>query len=274
MPARQTIEQFIERSAKIHNNKYDYSSVIYKNNTTKVKIVCPKHGPFLVIPKNHSTHGSGCAICGIGAVNYHNHTIKSRITHEEFLIRAKNVHGDRYDYSMCTYTGGKVKMPIICAKHGIFYQHAENHINLKRNCGKCYNETKIGRAGVSGYCATFFQTYPERKDIPAIIYVARMRHKNDDFLKIGITVKDSVKKRYYSKTKNGTIITPLIEQQESLYSAFLKEAQLLATLKPFRYFPNRKFGGYTECFKINKEVISFLESYFNINMSNILENND
>jgi hypothetical protein len=41
-----TKEQFIEKSNKIHNNKYEYSLVEYKNKRTKVKIICSIHGVF------------------------------------------------------------------------------------------------------------------------------------------------------------------------------------------------------------------------------------
>jgi len=53
---------FIEESNLIHNNKYDYSLVDYKNAYTKVKIICPIHGEFLQTPQSH-LNGSGCPIC-------------------------------------------------------------------------------------------------------------------------------------------------------------------------------------------------------------------
>lgn len=271
MASRKTVEQFIAESIKVHGNKYDYSNIAYKNNNSKIEIICPEHGPFSVWAKGHYQRKTGCPICGIGALNYIKHTIKNRKTQEQFLEDAKAVHGDTYDYSMCVYVGGKVKMPIICKKHGIFYQHMEGHINAKQGCRKCYWDSKKGRKGESGYCLMYFQTYPEKKEVPAILYVARMQHKNDDFIKIGITTKESIRKRYYFKTKDGTVITSLVEAPKTLYDAFLEETQLLSVLKPFRYYPNRKFGGYTECVKINDEVIAFLEDYFAINISNLLE---
>lgn len=130
----------------------------------------------------------------------------------------------------------------------------------------------IGRRGVSGYSDQFFIDNPTKKDIPAIVYVVRMQHKNDDFLKIGITKTHSVKERYYNKSKNGTIITPLIEKHDSLFNAFYSEQFLLGALSNYRYYPNRKFGGYTECLKINEYTIKYLEHYFNINISNKIYN--
>lgn len=57
-----TTEQFIEKSNGKHKNKYDYSLVEYKNNSTKIKIICKKHGIFEQIPFNH-LRGCGCPKC-------------------------------------------------------------------------------------------------------------------------------------------------------------------------------------------------------------------
>jgi len=57
-----TKEEFIEKSIKIHGNKYDYSKVVYENHETKVCIICPKHGEFLQKANSH-LNGNGCPIC-------------------------------------------------------------------------------------------------------------------------------------------------------------------------------------------------------------------
>lgn len=58
-----TKEEFIIKSQKIHNNKYDYSKVEYKNRNTKVCIICPIHGEFWQTPAGHLS-GRGCNKCG------------------------------------------------------------------------------------------------------------------------------------------------------------------------------------------------------------------
>lgn len=55
-------DEFKEISSLLHNNKYDYSLTIYKNNHHKVKIICPEHGEFKQIPSNHLS-GKGCQLC-------------------------------------------------------------------------------------------------------------------------------------------------------------------------------------------------------------------
>jgi hypothetical protein len=61
---KQTItqENFIEKCNKVHNNKYDYSSVNYQNCKVKIKIICPEHGIFEQTPDHHS-RGIGCPTC-------------------------------------------------------------------------------------------------------------------------------------------------------------------------------------------------------------------
>jgi len=55
-------ENFIKDAQTVHGRVYDYSKVNYVNNYTKVKIICPKHGEFSMLPKNH-LKGQGCPKC-------------------------------------------------------------------------------------------------------------------------------------------------------------------------------------------------------------------
>jgi very-short-patch-repair endonuclease len=55
---------FVEKSRKIHGNRYDYSeSIITKFRGTKTKIKCLKHGYFFQEPSSHLS-GEGCRKCG------------------------------------------------------------------------------------------------------------------------------------------------------------------------------------------------------------------
>lgn len=57
-----TTEEFIEKSKKVHGEKYIYDNTIYKNSYEKVKIICPIHGEFLQYPHSH-LQGHGCPQC-------------------------------------------------------------------------------------------------------------------------------------------------------------------------------------------------------------------
>ena len=56
-------ETFIEKCKKIHQNKYDYSLVNYKNSKTKVKIICKKCGDVFEQKPNDHIQGHGCPNC-------------------------------------------------------------------------------------------------------------------------------------------------------------------------------------------------------------------
>ena len=119
-----TADQFIERARKIHGDKYDYSKVKYENTDTKVCITCPIHGEFWQTPHHHMM-GIGCPACG--AKQYGT---------EEFIRRAREVHGNKYDYTKTNFTGKKNKVVITCPLHGDFEQLPLNHL-AGRGCPEC-----------------------------------------------------------------------------------------------------------------------------------------
>ena len=87
-----TTEQFIEKAKKIQGDKYDYSKVNYINSQIKICIICPEHGEFWQTPNSH-LQGNGCPIC---ATN--NRSMKQTLTTEQFIEKAKQIHGNKYDY--------------------------------------------------------------------------------------------------------------------------------------------------------------------------------
>lgn len=63
--------------------------------------------------------------------------MSKKLTTEEFIERAKEVHGDKYDYSKVEYVNNRTKVCIICPKHGEFWQIANHHICAKQGCARC-----------------------------------------------------------------------------------------------------------------------------------------
>ena len=125
-----TKEEFVEKARKVHGDKYDYSKVEYKNNSTKVCIICPKHGEFWQTP-NHHLQGHGCKYCK-------NENIRKRCTHNItiFVEKARKVHGEKYDYSKVEYINSHTKVCIICPEHGEFWQTPSMHL-CGNGCPKC-----------------------------------------------------------------------------------------------------------------------------------------
>jgi len=130
-----TQHDFITRSNKIHGNSYDYSLTNYINTMIKVKIICPIHGVFEQAPNKHLS-GHKCPKCQ----NKYQTTF-------EFIQKAKNTHGNRYDYSKSIYVNSEIKIVIICKKHGEFLQLPRSHINGRGcpNCRQSQGENKISK---------------------------------------------------------------------------------------------------------------------------------
>lgn len=118
--------EFIEKSKFIHDDKYDYSKVIFINAYEKVEIICPEHGSFWQAPYSH-VNDHGCPKC-FG-------TFKKST--EDFIKEAIEIHGNKYDYSKVEYSINKNKVEIICPKHGSFFQRPDSHICRENGCPKC-----------------------------------------------------------------------------------------------------------------------------------------
>ncbi len=123
-------EEYIKKARIIHRNKYNYDKTIYVNAKTKVTITCPieGHGDFEKQAESHisKTQPRGCPECG---------KLKNKKA-DSFVDRAKEIHGDKYDYSLVKYTKNNEKVIIICKHHGEFLQTPNNHLE-NHGCPDC-----------------------------------------------------------------------------------------------------------------------------------------
>lgn len=118
-------KRFIKKSREVHGDKYDYSKVDYKHSKIPVKILCKIHGYYNQMPVNH-LQGSGCPKCGS----------TYRMDVEEFVKKARRVHGDLYNYSNVEYKNSKTPIKIFCKIHGYFSQIPAAHLQ-GHGCSKC-----------------------------------------------------------------------------------------------------------------------------------------
>lgn len=138
----ETTSTFINKAISVHGNKYDYSKTFYKNARTKITITCKQHGDFEQMPSQH-IRGQGCVKCGYIAMQS-----KLCNTTDEFIKKAQEIHGSKYDYSSTIYQTKKHKVTIICKIHGQFQQLAYEHLR-GRGCKLCsatnrsYNKKQI-----------------------------------------------------------------------------------------------------------------------------------
>lgn len=115
-------QEFIEKCKNIHNNKYDYSLVDYKNTRTFIKIICPTCGEFEQLAHSH-IQGRGCPKCWL-------------LTTEKFIERSNKIHNNIYNYDKVIIVDNKTKIIINCKEHGYFEQQPRAHLN-GQGCPKC-----------------------------------------------------------------------------------------------------------------------------------------
>lgn len=125
-----TTEEFIEKAKKIHGDKYDYSKAEYAGAKTKLCIICPEHGEFLMKPNSH-LNGQGCPKCG-----FEKRGEAKKSSTKEFIKKAKEIHGNKYDYSKVEYVNNSTKVCIVCPVHGEFWQTPAEHLS-GYGCQKC-----------------------------------------------------------------------------------------------------------------------------------------
>ena len=130
-----TTETVIKKFREVHGVFYDYSKVIFIKTTEKVNIICPIHGEFWQEPHSH-IKGRGCPICG-----KNKKSLSKTYTTDEFIEKAKTVHGEKYNYSKVEYINSKKKIIVTCPIHGDFLIEP-NAFLMGRGCNKCGNSKK------------------------------------------------------------------------------------------------------------------------------------
>lgn len=143
MSKKLSFEEFVERSNKTHeNNDLIYDESTFNGSHQKIRIICPKHGEFWQIAKDHM-NGQGCPICGREKGG-----LKRRSNTEKFISSFKELYGDKLDLSKFVYTKSNQRSTVICPIHGEF-QSTPNSLLMGRGCPTCGNINKKVKQTIS-----------------------------------------------------------------------------------------------------------------------------
>lgn len=153
-------ETFISNSIEKHGDKYDYSLVNYIDSRSNVTIICPIHGEFVQYANSH-LQGIGCPEC------YGN----KKMNTESFIIKAKEKHGNKYDYSKVRYINSNTKVIIFCKLHGEFEQIPKSHLR-GRGCPRCVGKDKTHNQLIQDFKAVHGDTY----DYSLVEYIKSKKH--------------------------------------------------------------------------------------------------
>lgn len=139
--AKMNNQDFLKKAIRRHGDKYEYLEP-YTKSDKNIKVRCKKHDfIFSIKPRDH-IRGHGCYWCGLERMKS-----AQRLTLEEFIERANNIHNNKYDYSEVEYVNGNSVISITCPVHGPFRQVAEYHL-AGQGCPICkesYGERNIDK---------------------------------------------------------------------------------------------------------------------------------
>lgn len=134
MGKKRTLTDIKDAFKKLWGDRYNYDLITEENYIDthhKVPIVCKEHGIFYQEPKVH-LQGHGCPACAKC----------QKLTVEEFVRRAQDVHGKIYDYSLVDKVSSNQKIKIICREHGIFEQLPHSHL-YGHGCPHCSDRANL-----------------------------------------------------------------------------------------------------------------------------------
>lgn len=168
---------------------------------------------------------------------------------DAFIIRAKLKHGDKYDYSILQYVNNSLKIDIICPKHGVFRQLAQEHLN-GCGCPRCAGHNVHSKTGWMKMAGNRICT----------VYLIEMSNGNEKFIKVGITSLNKIKDRFYPKASPYKY-NIIFEGKGDSGFIFDSEKKILKLFRAYKYSPILKFGGDHECFQypIKETILSYME---------------
>lgn len=145
-------QKFIEKCRLKYKDTYNYDNIEYKNSKTKILIFCEKHKKYFWQTPSYHLKVAGCPKCKEENVlerkkdavkKYRYKTIEKR--KESFIEKAKNIYGNKFDYSKINYVNNTTKIFITCKTHNTGFWQTP-HCHLRANgCPKCQKEAKLNK---------------------------------------------------------------------------------------------------------------------------------
>lgn len=239
-----TNEDFETKANIVHDGKYTYEKVDYKDSHTRVVISCPLHGDFEQSPTKHLT-GRGCRGCGL--ISY---IAKRTYTNGEFKTKASIRHNDKYTYEKVDYKNSYIPVIITCPEHGDFEQVPNYHLN-GNGCSICASLN-------NGYTRTDFRNHCIKNNKGyGILYAIRCYKGDEVFYKIGITSR-SIEARFNTNLKMPYDIEVLHRISNLPDTIYNLEVDMLRELSEYSYTPSISFKGETECFSNIEAINNYL----------------
>ncbi|MBV8828954.1 MAG: hypothetical protein JO108_06955 [Acidobacteriaceae bacterium] len=133
--ANKTHEQFVADAIRVHGcQRYQYLTR-YQGCMHPISIRCLRcNHDFALIPLRHVINKQGCPNCS--------EYVSKKKTTEQFIQKAREIHGSFYGYEDVTYVNAHTAVSIVCPIHGRFSQRAYAHLQ-GQGCNKCAQALRV-----------------------------------------------------------------------------------------------------------------------------------
>jgi len=191
-------------------------------------------------------------------------TIQTAVDKREYFEnRAREIHGDKYNYDKVDYKTSKINVTINCPMHGDFDQKPSVHLKGS-GCRKC-GDVIISTSRKNGICGWGLRDWIELSKNSSEfsgykVYIIRCHSDNESFIKVGRTFKD-LKNRFCGKVDMPYKYDVITEISDNPFRVFKLELKLKKMCKEFSYCPTQKFSGMYECF--TPDCLELLKDYIN-----------
>lgn len=139
---RKSVAKWVSQIGERYDGKLSVDPATILTASHKARFVCTEHGEFWSVLCDVLS-GHGCFECGRLRRN-----AEASLNPEDFLTKAREVHGDTYDYDLSTLVSSKRQVVITCKTHGEFSQIAANHTN-GAGCPTCSNSVSSGELEIA-----------------------------------------------------------------------------------------------------------------------------
>jgi ribosomal protein S27E len=247
---RWTLERIQKESNRIHINKFIIHSFEIKEVGVKkekkkfINIECKHCGYKNNIRINDHINGTqnGCKNC---------YRVDKLWTKEKIQIESNKIHNNKFTIHKMERKNTKKRMnvPFVLIE-----------------CNDCKHITYIEfndhkKYGCNGKCKLIGdrkRQIKQLKDNPQIakqisnLYFLKFTHKitNEQFYKVGKT-RTTIKQRFANKEYNNYIIEEYQVIESNQLSVALQEDDFINRYNEYKYIPKDKFGGHTECFRLD-----------------------
>jgi uncharacterized protein with PIN domain len=158
-------KSFIAKAKSLFGDRFDYNNTEYVNDDTRLNFTCSTHGKIQIYPIQHIN--AGCPSC-----NLDERRAELKRWEGRFIRNAKQIHGNKYDYSKVNYINLERAITIFCLEHDSFELSPRKH-KEGQGCPLCEKELSIRSVILTRELtiSQFRKLHGERYDYSDVEYV-------------------------------------------------------------------------------------------------------